>query len=182
MDDLTPVPQEEPKAEAEDGTTDSMEVDGPQQKTPTRPTFETRPTKPKEETEVEELVKLLSTPGSEAGDQEMDGSTVIKEEEGEREDTVEDAVKDKEEEEEEQVPVSKRLRRSKKDFAQKEKVETEITPPKARKGHKKGGRCHLSVYRSIYPLSQEHPPKRRPYLLVLLVAVEAPTPTDRLHQ
>ena len=151
MEELTPVPQEGSKAGAEDGTNDVMEVDGSRQETPTQPTFqvETRPTKPKEESEVEELVKFPSTPGSEAGDQEMNDATTSKEDEG-KEDIVEESVKDKEGDEED-APVSTRLRRSKKDSVPKEKVETETTSPKARKGHRKGEPCRLSVYPVIYP-------------------------------
>lgn len=155
VDDLTPIPQEEPKAEAEDDTNNAMDVDERQQETPTQPISEaeTRPTKPKEESEVEELV-FPGSPSSEAGDQEMDDTTVIKGEDVEKEDIVEEAAKDKEgeEEEEEEVPVSRRLRRPKKDSALKEKLDTETTSPKTRKGHKKGERCRLSIYRGIYSL------------------------------
>jgi len=155
MEDLTPIPQEESKAEAEDDTNNSMDVDEHRQETPTQPTLETdaRPTKPKEESEVEELVNFPGSPSSEAGDQEMDDTTVIKGEDVEKEDIVEETAKDKEGEEEEDAPVSTRLRRPKRDSAPKEKLETETTSPKTRKGHKKGGGCRLSVYRGIYPLS-----------------------------
>ena len=131
-----------------------MEVDGSQQGTPTQTSFqvETRPTKPKEESEVEELVNFPSAPVSETGDQEMNDATVIKEGEGEKGDTVEESVQEKEGEEED-APVSTRLRRSKKDSVPKEKVDTETTSPKTRKGHKKGEPCQLSVYRVIYFLS-----------------------------
>jgi hypothetical protein len=154
VEDLTPIPLEESKAEVEGGTSDAMEVDGSRQQTPTQPTFEaeTRPTKPKEESEVEELVNFSSAPGSDTGDQEMDDATVVKEEELEKGDIVEESVKDKEEEEED-APVSTRLRRSKKDGAPKEKVETETTSLKTRKGHKKGEPCCLSVYHGVYSLS-----------------------------
>jgi len=113
-----------------------MEVDESRQETPTQPTFqvETRPPKPKEESEVEDLVNFSSAPGSEGGDQDMKDATMIKAEEGEKGDIVEESVKDKEGEVED-APVSTRLRRSKKDCA---KVETENISPKTRKGHKKG--------------------------------------------
>ena len=167
MDDLTPVPQEEPTAKVEEDTNGAMEIDEARQQTPTQPTFEaeTRPTKPKEESEVEELVNFPSVPGSEAGDQEMDGATLIKEEEVEKEETIEEPVKDKEEageedeeeeeeeEEEEDAPVSARLRRPKKDPASKEKLESDTTSPKTRKGHKKGEPCCICVYCGIYSLS-----------------------------
>ena len=151
---MTPVTQEESKAEAEDDANDAMEVDGSQQGTPTQSSFqvETRPAKPKEESEVEELVNFPSAPGSDAGDQEMNDAAVVKEVEGEKGDIIEESVQDKEGEEEEDAPVSTRLRRSKKDSAPKEKVETETTSPKTRKGHKKGEPCQLSVYRVIYSL------------------------------
>jgi hypothetical protein len=166
MDDLTPVPQEEPTAKVEEDSNGAMEIDEARQQTPTQPTFEaeTRPTKPKEESEVEELVNFPSIPGSEAGDQEMDGAALIKEEEVEKEeDTIEETVKDKEEageedeeeeeEEEEDAPVSARLRRPKKDPASKERMESDTTSPKTRKGHKKGEPCCLCVYFGIYSLS-----------------------------
>ena len=149
MEDLTPIPQKEPNEEAEDGTSGPMEIDESRQQTPTQPTFdgETRPTKP-EESEVEELVKIPSAPVSEAGDQEMGDTAVIKEEEGEKGEIVDGSVKDKEEDEEdeeEDAPVSTRLRRPKKDCAPKEKVEAETTSPKTRKGHKKGEAYRLYV-------------------------------------
>lgn len=131
-----------------------MEIDGSRQATPTQPSYqvETRPTKPKEESEVEELVNFPSAPGSETGDQEMNDAIVIKEDGMEKGDNVEESGQDKEGEEED-APVSTRLRRSKKDSAPKEKVETENISPKTRKGHKKGEPCHLFVYRVIYSLS-----------------------------
>lgn len=160
-----------------------MEVDGSQQGTPTQSSFqvETRPTKPKEESEVEELVNFPSAPGSETGDQEMNDAAVVKEKEGEKGDTVEESVQDKEGEEEEDAPVSTRLRRSKKDGAPKERVETETTSPKTRKGHKKG-ELVSSLYITPFILFQEHPPKYLLYLLAPLVAVEARMLKDRLHQ
>jgi hypothetical protein len=152
MEDLTPSPQKEPKGEAED---DAMEIDETRQQTPTQPTLEaeTPPTKPEEESEVEELVNFPSAGGSEAGDQEMEDATLIREEETEKEGTAEEAAKDKEEKEEEDAPVATRLRRPK----PKEKVEIEVTSPKTRKGHKKGERCHFSVYRGIYSLRSTLP-------------------------
>ena len=153
MDEPTPIPQQEPKVEVDGDTSNAMDVDEPRQETPTQTTFEaeTGPAKPKEESEVEKLV-FPGSPGSEAGDQEMDDTTVIKGEDVDKGDIVEEAAKDKEEEGEEDAPVSTRLRRPKKDSAPKEKLETDTTSPKTRKGHKKGERCRLSVYCGIYSL------------------------------